>query len=67
MFGHLSNQFGDLIPFSLGARLVQGYDVALSLLGITSLAARVSCLSGANHGDQWMGTGKQGHILTAMV
>jgi hypothetical protein len=38
----LSNQFGHFFPSTLGPRLVQGRDVALPLLGVTSLDARVS-------------------------
>lgn len=37
MFCDLSNQFGELIPFALTPRLVQGRDVGLPLLGIASL------------------------------
>lgn len=45
MLRDLSNQLWNFVPFALGPRLVQGLDITLSLLGITSLAARVSCLS----------------------
>lgn len=45
MLRDLPNQLWNLVPFALGTRLVQGQDITLSLLGITSLAERVSCLS----------------------
>lgn len=64
---NLPNQFRHLVPFPLGARLIQGRAVALSLLGITSLVARVSTLAGRMRGSFECGQGHTTEALTAMI
>ncbi|THC97287.1 hypothetical protein EYZ11_003235 [Aspergillus tanneri] len=51
MLGHLPNELGELIPLILAARSVQGSDITVPLIGVSTLTRDVNGKAGYSRGE----------------